>query len=155
MIRIICVCEGHLQKKMHGTSNYTKYGRGGFLLIRFLYPFVGASFCTCCIPLGFPHHLICLPRTHTHMHVLCTQSRSTLVSAPILHLGSPHQIHIWKKGFYLALDLNWLWFGNSTHVYKFVKNVHLQYPFFPIKPWLLVECTTNQHLHNRYIMHGT
>jgi len=34
----------------------------------------GASFCACCILLGFPHHLTRLPKTHTHVHVLWTQS---------------------------------------------------------------------------------
>jgi hypothetical protein len=24
---------------------------------------------------------------------------------------SPHQIHIWKRGFYYALHLKWMWFG--------------------------------------------
>jgi len=32
------------QKKMHGTSHYTKYGQGGFLLMGSLYPFVGQFF---------------------------------------------------------------------------------------------------------------
>jgi len=88
------------QKKMHGTSHYTKYGWGGFLLMGSLYPFVGASFCACFIPLGFLHHLARLPRTHTHVHVLCMQFRSTFCLCPLLHLRSPHQIHIWKRKFY-------------------------------------------------------
>ncbi len=75
------------------------------------YPFVRASFCACLSSVGFPHHFVRLPRTHTHMHVLCMQPWLTFCLCPVPYFGSPQQIHIWKKGFYCTLDLNWLWFG--------------------------------------------
>ncbi len=128
MVMIICVCEGQLKRKikMHGTSHYTKYGGGGSLLMRSLYPFVKACFCVCSIPLGFHITLLSFQKvTHTCMcyvhnfdwHFVC---------APMPHPMSPHQIHIWKRGFYWALNLNWLWFGNLAHTYKLVCK-HAQY----------------------------
>jgi hypothetical protein len=73
-----------------------------------------------------------LPSKNSHTYACaCTQFQSTLCLCPMPHLGNPHQIHIWKKGFYWAMDLNWLWFGNLTHAYKFVKmctyNTHFLY----------------------------
>jgi hypothetical protein len=78
---------------MHGTSHYTKYGGGGLLLMGYLYPFARASFCACSIPLEFLHHLICLLRTHTHVHVLCMQFRLTFCLCPhaSTHESTPNQ----------------------------------------------------------------
>jgi hypothetical protein len=67
---------------MHGTSQYTKYSQCGSLLMGSLYPFVGASFCVYSTIVGFACHLASLPRIHTHVHVVCTQSQLALCLCP-------------------------------------------------------------------------
>ncbi len=119
------------QKKMHGTSHYTEYAWSGFFLMGFLYPFVGTCFVH--VPLHWSFHITSITfQKLTHMCMCYVHNLDRhLVCAPMLHPGSPHQIHIWKKRFYWALDLNWLWFGSSTHVYELVKtgtcNTHFLY----------------------------
>jgi hypothetical protein len=47
------------------------------------------------VPFHWGFHIILFAfQELTHMHVLCTQFRS-IVYAPMLHLRSPYQIHIW------------------------------------------------------------
>ncbi len=125
---IICVCEGQLKqkKKMHGTSHYTKYGGGGSLLMRSLYPFLRACFCVCSIPLGFHITLLAFQKLTDTCMCYVHNLDWYFICVPMLHPLSPHQIHIWKREFYWALNLNWLWFGNLAQTYK---NVHPQYPF--------------------------
>ncbi len=61
------------QKNKTKASCYTKYGLGDLLLMGLWYPFARPTSCICSTPLGFPHHLIHLPRTRAHVHVVCKQ----------------------------------------------------------------------------------
>ncbi len=48
--------------------------------------------------------------THTCMCYVCNLDWH-FICAPMPCPRSPHQIHIWKRGFYYALHLKWMWFG--------------------------------------------
>jgi hypothetical protein len=55
------------------TSCYTKYGLSDFLLMGSWYRFATPISYVCSNPQGFPHHLIHLLGTRTHVHVVCRQ----------------------------------------------------------------------------------
>jgi len=70
-----------------------------FLLMGFLHPFAGQVF-VCSTPLGFPHHLACLPRTHTHIYV-CNFNQH-FVCAPMPYLGNQTK-STFEKGDFIGL----------------------------------------------------
>ncbi len=115
------------KKKMHGMSNYTKYGWGGSLLMGYLYSFAGANFCVFHSTRVFTSPHSPSKNSQTHVHVLCTQYQLTLClcSHASLQESTPNP-HL-KKGIYWALAWNWLWFGNLAHVYKLVKTCTCPY----------------------------
>jgi len=67
---------------------------GGKFLCMFMSNGVSTSFCS-------PSK-----KSHTHACVMYAISIDILFVPPMPCLGSPHQIHIWKRGFYYVLDLN-------------------------------------------------
>ncbi len=59
-----------------------------FLLMGLWYPFVTPTSCVCSNLLRFSHHLVHLPRTQTHVHVVCKQFQwMPCLSPPCFTLG--------------------------------------------------------------------
>lgn len=108
------------------SSCYTKYGLGGFLLMGLWYPFVRPTSCECSTPLGFPHHLIHLPRTRTHVHVVCKQFQwMPCLPPPCLTLG----IH--AKSMFENWDFVEFWTCINYDLGiqpMFIRKMHLHYP---------------------------
>ncbi len=106
------VCEVYLKNKKKIMEHHTIPSMAKVVLYWWgLYILVGASFCAWSTLVGFPHHLVHLPRTHTHLHVLCMQSWSTLCFCPHASpsKSTPHP-HLKKEillGFKFELIMIW------------------------------------------------
>jgi len=112
----ICVCEGHLKSKSMEHCIIPSVPEVIFCLWGFWYPFVKASFGVFHSTRVFASLYSPSKNLDTCPCVTYTISINTSFAPPHASLEESTPNLGLKKRFYEALDLNWLWFKNLTHV---------------------------------------